>query len=589
MLPPAPAGFGVPCSDRKIWDSLGSRFNYQIKRAEEVLLHPIPPWDNDAYLDFNKTGDRSRGDNMMTSRQHLLVPLVLAECSEGHGRFLPRIEEVLNALASQPSWTLASNDTNLDSFSGRRYFVELNSAILANMVAETLYLLGDRLSASTRSNAMKALEIHVFSPMRLAYETGAGENWLQARTNWNAVCLNGVTSAALAVLPERSDRALFVAAAEYYSTNYLLGFPKDGFAVEGIGYWNYGMTSFAGLREQLWQSTSGKLDLFQNPMARTVALFGLQFQMLPGVTADFGDAAFLEPPNPQLVAYLEDVFGIVDPFTHSIVTDLRELPPQNDLVKDVMTDFPIRSQINSGTPQNASSNLMGLRTYYPISKVLVSRPAPNGNFAVTIKAGGNANHSHNDIGSYAIGEGNTQPLGDPGGPRFYTAQTFSKQRLDSPLLNSYGHPVPVIGGQLQLDATKVNAPVLQTSFEPDEDSIKIDMTPAYDAPALLHLYRTMRHSRRGAGVVDIVDAFTLKEATDVEEALPTHGTWSKVDANTIEITMSGQRLRVQIDAPAPVTITSKEVNVYGNPFTRIAVSVRMQSSGTIAMHISPIS
>jgi hypothetical protein len=60
--------------------------------------------------------------------------------------------------------------------------------------------------------------------------------------------------------------------------------------------------------------------------------------------------------------------------------------------------------------------LVGLRTYYADYGVLVSRPAPGGNMGVTIKAGGNRSHSHNDIGSFSIGLRDTQILGDPGGP-----------------------------------------------------------------------------------------------------------------------------------------------------------------------------
>jgi len=588
MLPEAPAGFGVPCSDREVWNTLRTTFGYQIGMAADILQHPIPAWDNDAYLENMRSGDQARGDNLFKGRQSPLVHLVLAECVENQGRFLPRIAELLDSLSAQPTWTLPENDPNFDSFSGRRHFVELNSALLADIVAETLYLLGDSLPGPTRRNTMNALERNIFSPMRQAYSVGIGQPWLEWQSNWNAVCLDGVTGAALAVLQERKDRALFVAGAEHYSAYYLMGFPKDGYSVEGIGYWNYGMTNFAELREQIWQATSGQVDLFQAPIVRAVALFGLQSQMLPGVVADFGDAKFLEKPNRQLVTYLEDVFGIVDPFTGRAVTDLKQTSPQGELVYDVMAAFPIHSQVADTAPRTGSTGLMGLRAYYSLSKVLVSRPYPGGHFAVTIKAGGNAlAHSHNDIGSFSIGEGDTQVLGDPGGPQFYTSQTFSRLRYDSALLNSYGHPVPVVGGNLQLNATKVNAPILQTSFEPDVDSITVDMTPAYDAPELQHLERTMHYGRKGTGKVDIVDTFTLKRATDVEEALPTHGTWKQVNADTIEFTMKGQRLRVRIDAPFPITVTSKDIADYGNPFTRVGVLVKMQSSGTIAMHISP--
>ena len=542
MLPQAPTGVGVPCSNRAVWAPLLERFSGEVQEAMAGLAKPIPAWDDNAYLEFSRNGNRVDGERMLESRQDLLGPLVVAECVEGQGRFIPRLTELIDSLSTQKSWAYAGNDPNLTVYRGKLYFVELNSAAVADMIAESLFLLGTSLPEATRVRAMNALEQRVFVPMRQAYATGNGESWLTVESNWNAVCLNGVTGAALAVMGDRHDRALFVAGAERYYPYYLKSYSADGYDVEGIGYWNYGLTSFAELRERIWQSTNGRIEIFKDPLTKKIASFGIQFQMLPGVTADFGDAAFNAHPNPQLVAYIEDVFGIVDPQTGRPVVDLSSLPPVHTLISDVMTSFPIHSQLNKATQMNDDSMLVGLRTYYPDSKVLVERPATTGRFAITFKAGGNASHSHNDIGAYSIGEGGTQPLGDPGGPAFYTAQSFSAERYQSPLFNSYGHPVPVIGGQLQKDATTVNVPVLQTSFTPEQDFIVVDMTEAYNAPFLTRYERTMRFSRQGPGAVDIVDNFQLKSPTVIDEALPTHGTWSVLDARTLEVTVQGQRL-----------------------------------------------
>jgi Heparinase II/III-like protein len=583
MLGERPAGFGAPCSNRQAWVPLKSRFAPQVSQAAAILAEPIVPWDNDAYLDFSRSGNRVRGEALLKARQDPLSPLVLAECIEAKGRFVTRIAHLVDSLSQEPSWTLPASDAQLDSFSGRRHFVDLNAAILANTIAETLYLLGDSLPGTTKENAMRALGLHIFSPMREAYTAGSGEQFLELENNWNAVCLNGVTGAALTVLPNRNDRALFVAGAEQYYTNYLKSFPDDGYAVEGIGYWNYGMVSFTGLREHVWQSTGGQIDFFHDPIVRAVALFGLQFQMLPGVYADFGDAKFGDKPSSQLIAYLEDVFGILDPNTHKPVGGVETMPKSGELVSDVMASFPIRSQL----PASSGQDFMGSHTYYPIAKVLVLRPADDEKLGITVKAGGNGNHSHNDIGSFSVALGDSQLLGDPGGPNFYTAATFSNQRFESPLLNSYGHPVPFIDGHLQLDATKVNARIVQTSFEPGADSITIDMTSAYDVPGLEHVDRTVSYSRQGAGTIEVIDTFVLKKALDVEESLPTHGTWKQVGSNTIDFTTKSQALTVSVSAPYPTIIGSRQISEYGNTFTRVGVLVKMQSSGKIAMHISP--
>src|SRR5579883_613392 len=126
--------------------------------ARRAACSPSQACSDDAYLNFKRTGDRIVGEKMMLARQDWLPTLVLAECAEGRGRFIARIAMVLDELASQKSWTLPAHDGNLDSFSGRHYFVELNSADLAHTISETLYLLGPQLPQATRAHVMAALE-----------------------------------------------------------------------------------------------------------------------------------------------------------------------------------------------------------------------------------------------------------------------------------------------------------------------------------------------------------------------------------------------------------------------------------------------
>jgi hypothetical protein len=311
--------------------------------------------------------------------------------------------------------------------------------------------------------------------------------------------------------------------------------------------------------------------------------------MLPGNYADFGDARFLTKPDPALVEYLGRIFGFASRGTAARPTTVGQSVQILSLF--VMTSFPdAASELKrSGQGGNAGGELLGLRTYYPDAGVLVARPAAGGRLAVTIKAGGNnGGHSHNDIGSFAIGQGATQPVGDPGGPRFYTSQTFSKDRFQSRLLNSFGHPVPVVAGRLQLDATKVHAPVLKTQFTDELDTFTINLTKAYDAPELQRLERTMRYSRVGDGAVEIEDRFEMKTAASVDEGLPTHGTWKQLDAQTLEITMDGERLRVSVMAPGPFEVTQDTIDEYGNPFTRIGIRLRMQESGSVRLQFTAV-
>lgn len=585
MLPAQPAGFGVPCSDRAAWKPIAKYYQESVQKAETFIASPLPAWEDAAYLRYSRDGDRKDGEAMLGRHIGQLGSLVLAECSEWKGRFLPRIAEQLDAISADRSWTLPAHDPKLENFNGTRYYVDLGSAGLGHNVAEALYLLGDKIPQATRQRAMAALQLHVFGPMRDAFAGRAPTyiSWLTAKHNWNSVCLNGVTGAALTILPDRKDRALFAAAAEHWSGNYLDSFTDTGYDNEGIGYWDYGFAHYEELREQLWLSTNGKLDLFDNPKARKAALFGFQFGMLPGVYADYGDAHFMLRPDPMLLATIDRIFRL-----NMFKEDLgvaRTSKPQS-LTIAVLAGFPNHSERNDSDAGPA--DLIGVRSWYSEPGILVDRPAPGGNLAVTIKAGGNGNHSHNDVGSYSIGLRSTQITGDPGGPSFYNQGVFSTKRYDSRLLNSFGHPVPTIDGKLQLEATTVHPKVVSTRFTPEEDTIEMDITAAYNAPNLQKLIRTMRYSREAGGSIEIADQFDIAGPSDIEESFPTHGTCRQIDPSTLQFDFEGTHLQVTIDAPVVFTITQDKVDDYANPFIRIGARLHLAQSGKVVMRFREV-
>ena len=592
MLTAQPSGFGVPCSNRAAWTAKAALLQSSVAEAEEALTKPLPPFDPEGYLAFTKTGDREPMQRNLGARENQLVPLVLAECVEYKGRFLPRIAEVLDSLSAMPSWTLSAHDPQLLNFHGERYYVDLNAADMGDTMAQALYLLGDKIPAATRANVTAGMEKHVFGPMRQSYLAGGppdnhkgnlGHWWLTADMNWNAVCLKGVTGAALAMLPDVNDRAIFVAGAEHYIQHYDKGFGDDGYDTEGLGYWNYGFSHFVELRENVFRATSGKVDLLAGAKMQRVALFGLQFPMLPDNSAPYGDAGRMPKADAHLVAMIEHIFAIPAASLPVESTGLQHV----GLTSISLDLFPVAGdQLVSNAAKELSHPT--LQTYYGDSGVLVSRPAPGQDFAVTIKASGNTTHSHNDIGSFVIGMDHTQPVGDPGGPGFYNGATFGPHRLDFKLMNSFGHPVPEIGGNLQLDATTVKANVTAHAFSDAEDSITIDMTNAYKVAELNKVTRTLVHSREGNGSVKITDDFELTGPSEIIESIPTHGTWEKVDDHTLLIKYEDAAVKAVVSASAPFTFGETKVDEYRNPFTRIEVHVPLAGSGKVAVTYTPV-
>jgi hypothetical protein len=93
----AAQGFGPSCTNRQKWTSktVFKKTNELRRSAEKLLNKEFPVWDQKSYLEYSLKGLRTNGQNMMNARKVWLYPLVIAECVEGMGRFIPLIEKTI--------------------------------------------------------------------------------------------------------------------------------------------------------------------------------------------------------------------------------------------------------------------------------------------------------------------------------------------------------------------------------------------------------------------------------------------------------------------------------------------------------------
>ncbi|MEY3896946.1 MAG: hypothetical protein RLZZ214_2467 [Verrucomicrobiota bacterium] len=573
MLPSSPSGFGRPITDRDFWSlpATLARTNEVALRAGPLLTQSFPAWSDELYLDYSKTGRRPPGEAMIRARSAWLEPLVTAECLEDKGRFLPLLHQILAAYVAEPAWTLPAHDWGMENFHQQKSTVDLRAAALAADLAQTLYLLDDRIPADLRARVVDALNQRIFAPVKRSLQSGEGHWWLGDKAkpvanNWNSVCLAGVVGAARTVLPDRHERAVFLAAGEHYSQYFINGFTDDGYCEEGPGYWLYGFGCFVALREITADATGGRIDLFDRPKTRLMALFGSRIAFPAGDVPPFADCRAATKMNPELVGYGNRVFGIAPRAAGAApASGLKSLAWQ------FLTETPARIKPESLPPDS------GLRSYFDEVGVLVCRPGDRSTsrMSAAIKAGGNGSHSHNDIGSFVISLDGSQPVGDPGGPHAYDNRTFGPNRYERQILNSFGHPVPVVDGQLQIDAATIKPKVIETHFSYDEDRISIDLTSAYDVPALEKLTRTMTYTRAGGGNLRIEDHVIFSKPSAFEIALSTRWKIQQTGPNTLEFTESGKKLLAEVTTPAGFELSQTEVEELGAPpFTRIGLKLR---------------
>ncbi len=560
FLPAAPSGPGKPISDREYWNGLAKdeAFQSQIATADTIMGQPLPELSDELYLEFSRNGNRKNYENLAFQRRRRLLPLVVAECLQNEGRYLPAIESLANALCDERTWVLPAHDRQLSNFNGTNITIDLFSSALAYNLAITNYLLADKLDPQVSARMKSEIDKRVLGPfIGMVRGERKRDGWLTTTNNWNSVCLAGVTGAALLQVNSARDRAEFVAAAEQYSQYFLSGFTADGYCSEGLGYWNYGFGEFVLLSENLRMATGGKIDLLADIKAEKPAAYGARIEIINGIPPAFADCSVSARPSGSLMWLLNRRFGWG-------IKEYENLNTRATLGS--LADMLIYHDVKLGMDKSVAAATAKMdfekRTFFPDAGVYLGRPdtvMPD-SMGVALKGGHNdEHHNHNDLGSYVVVMGNTSILLDPGA-EVYTKRTFSKERYDSKLLNSYGHPVPVVAGQLQEKGKASRGIILSTDFTDTTDTVVIDISSAYKVPTLKKLVRTFQYVRGAQPVFIVKDEVEFSQPETFETALISAGTFATEDKTSVSVAQGDVSAGIKITSSAPYGLALDTIN-----------------------------
>ncbi len=572
LLTESTTGYGEPATNREVWDKLArSEANKSIiANAEKVMNEPQSEWVDSVFAHYTNYGMRKPADNMMKARYRNLTELVMAECLEYEGRFIPAIERIMTGLCEQPTWVLVAHDNDLDCFNRRLYHVDLGAAGMSDTLAQIMFLLKDSLSPEIKELLMEKLYERTYQPIlnmlhTLDFKT-TRQSWITRNNNWNLVCVAGVTNAVLATVEDVALRAEFVAAAEKYIQYGINGFLEDGYCPEGIGYYNYGFEYLIRLREGLYRATEGAIDLFDNPRMAKVATFGQRSEIINGVYPAITDCREGVTPSTWIQWYCNSAFGWEAPeinkslsggFATSLISNFANSPCQNS------DDEGVES--------------IGIRSYFDKADVLTCRPYAKDwdkALGVAIKGGTNdESHNHNDVGSYTIAAGDELMMGDMGGPTAYNSETFSSVRYTKYLMfSSYGHPLPTFDGVQQYESSKAVGEVLSNSFSDKKDVIKYNILSTYPYEKLTLATREFTYERSKKGRFSVKDSFEAKSPVAFETAITTRQNYEIKGKKLYLIGQRGNKIEVTVKASAPYSFAEKTIESYAiNPYSRIAI------------------
>lgn len=588
-LPEAPCGFGRPVTDRTWWEPLAKRPEgaAAVRAAERAMRSPMPAFDPERYLDFTTNGDRTRYQEINSRRWGRFKDLVMGECLEAKGRFLPAIRESVESLCGDPSWILPAHDKDAAVFKGAPPYADLAVAMNAYQMALAAWWLAPSLPPETttlmRENVTRRIGKPVLDTIagKAPPNVAAGHWWARADHNWNAVCTAGAVGAIFATEPSRETRARVAGWAASNMDRFLAGFGNDGYCSEGMGYWNYGFGHFIILAETLRAQTGGRIDLYQKPSVRRIATAPALLEISGGVFPAFADCQLGAKPDEwltEMIAWRLDGVPV-------------SAPPSGSLYQTACGWEALRA-----SPAARSSGAAALppRSWFEDSGVCVVRPAQPGGMGAAWKGGHNAeHHNHNDVGTTTVVWKGKAVIADPGA-MVYRAETFSKDRYRLPVMSSYGHSVPVVAGFLQSDGKSSRAKVIASSFTAAADQMTMDLSSAYPGSGVTRLEREWRYQRDGS-TLSVTDQFAFGEPSAFATAMVGFGDWHLLEQGNDRIASfaidggGGSVLKVTVEFSAPGEWKVERIPNPGKPEpNRLGLALKHPAKdGRIRMLIEP--
>ncbi|MBI5960626.1 MAG: heparinase II/III family protein, partial [Chloroflexi bacterium] len=430
--------------------------------------------------------------------------------------------------------------------------IDLFCAETGAILAETVYLVGDKLAPEVRQRIRQEVERRIFKPY-LAY--ARDHWWFKGALNWNGVC-NG--SIGLAFLRLENDLETLAEALslvlEGFEAYIATGFESDGGSIEGVGYWNYGLMYYVTLADLLRELSGGALDLLAQPRLRDIAAYPLGMSLVaPDRFINFGDSTERTILAPGIANRLAERTGVHE--LRALFAPLGSTSSFNryDFAKMVIS---VRNAVWWDATQ-ARPPLEQRDFFLPDSGLakFVGRTASGKTTVLAVTAGHNdGHHSHTDVASFVLNIGGESLLPDPG-RGLYSKDYFRQQRYENIFNNSYSHHVPRIGGQLQAAGPEFgghqqfHGTLVERHSGDQSKSAVIDFHTAYNLPTLTQARRTLELEPH-TGMVKLVDEFGFAGSPlEIEEAF---STWFPVSAagNTARIQGQQTSLELKVIEPA---------------------------------------
>lgn len=538
-----------PCAsikDRSAWEVLCEKWKSESMRlGEQYLKYSYPTLSATDYMDFTRTGNRTRFEDKFFARRLALSSLVLAECIENKERFIDDIINGIFVICEESGWQLPAHNSYIRD-TPQLVLPDTAAPVLDLFACETgailstvWYLLKERLdsiSPAITSRITNELKQRIFQPYLEQHFWWMGDG-IQPMNNWTIWCTQNVLLSVFLIDTDQALRTrIFQKACQ--SVDYFLDeYGEDGCCDEGAQYYRHAGLCLFHVMEILNSITNNAfLHLYEDSKIRNIASYILNVHIDDRYYVNFADCSpiagragvreflFAERThnaNMMLFAARDYLAGGLDTLL---------MPSENNLYYRLLNGFTahrIRQYADTRLEPVIHPDI-----YYKSVGLFIAR---DDTLCLAVKAGDNADsHNHNDTGSFTVYK-NGLPFIIDVGVESYTQKTFSPKRYEIWTMQSAYHNLPTINGIMQMDGKDYGAKNVSWHMDENLCEITMDIANAYPAESgLLSYQRTATLYKKSkiclmdsnkwenCEKIAIKDCFSLAESVPVILTLMTY-------------------------------------------------------------------
>lgn len=504
-------------SDRAAWEALDPEWKKEtVLLGQSFLGFEWPYLSASDFLEFFRTGNRVHFEDKMFSKRHALNALILAECVENQGRFLPAVIDGIFSICDENAWNLPAHNS-YERDCPQLPLPDLSDPVLDLFACETgavlataSYLLSpvlDDFSPFLTKRIRYELERRIFIPYQKRHFWWMGDG-ISPMNNWTIWCTQNVLLSAFLTDTDDSLRHFIFHKACQSTDFFLAEYGQDGCCDEGAQYYRHaGLCLFLVL--SICDSVTGGAfrQLFSDEKIRNIASYIYRVHVADQYYINFADCSPIAgrcSAREYLFAKLTDQENMMRFAAKDCLAGQKNallLPTENNLFYRLLSGFTA-AELKAF---DCSCTCPAPNLFYPSVGLFASRDE---RLFLAVKAGDNADsHNHNDVGSFTVYKDGLPVFIDIG-VESYTKKTFSPQRYEIWTMQSAWHNLPSFDGVMQKDGEHYHA--ADVSYSLEDSSISMDIAPAYPSGSPVASYRRRARLYKEEKI-HITDTFSFRD------------------------------------------------------------------------------